>query len=241
MISSQDRPIVRAGRQKIPRPKKWRMGAAAPWVDLADQKVTMERILDAFLGRESFGVRGRQLTGKETVASVLVAIYDLGGPNIILTRRSHQLMSHSHEVSFPGGRREDGDPDLWFTAVREAGEEIGIDPSWPHFIGCSDLVATADSANIIHPLVAILPNPPELTANPEEVEAILCVPLNDLLVKGVYREEEWEFPEGPWRISFFELETDTVWGATASILRQILCLALGIDDGLKYVRVDDDV
>ena len=86
--------------------------------------------------------------------------------------------------------------------------------------------------------MALLPGRPALDANPDEVEAVLHVPLAELLLDGVYREEEGDFPGGPWRISFFELVGDTVWGATAAILRQLLCLALGVEDDLGYVPAD---
>ena len=228
----------RGGPQHIPRPTGWRPADPAPWTGLADRTITIERLLAVLEGREPSGVRGRQHTGDERSAGVLIAIYDDDGPHVVLTRRSPRLASHSHEVSFPGGRHDPDDSDLWATALREAHEETALDPTTPSLVGRLDLLTTVGSGSIIHPFVALLPGRPDLDANPDEVEAVLHVPLAELLLDGVYREEEWDFPGGPWRISFFELVGDTVWGATAAILRQLLCLALGVEDDLGYVPAD---
>ena len=195
----------------------------------------MERLLAVLEGREPAGVRGRQHTGDERSAGVLVALSDDDGPPVVLTRRSPPLVSHSHEVSFPGGRHDPDDPDLWATAIREAHEETALDPTTPSLVGHMDLLTTVGSGSIIHPFVALLPGRPDLDANPDEVEAVLHVPLAELLLDGVYREEEWDFPGGPWRLSFFELVGDTVWGATAAVLRPPPCLALGIEGAQGYV------
>mgnify|MGYP006091897615 FL=1 len=190
-------------------------------------------------GRRPVGIRGLP-RGDEREAGVLVALYDDpagGGPHVVLTRRSPSLTSHSHEVSFPGGRRDPGDPDLWATALREATEEIGLDPRLPRLVGRLDPLVTVGSRSLIHPFVAVLPGPPTLVPNADEVEAVLLVPLAELLEDEVYREEEWARFEVPWIITFFELEGDTVWGATAAMLRQLLALSLEIDDSRNY-RVD---
>ena len=158
-------------------------------------------------------------------------------PEIILTLRSQRMSTHSGEVAFPGGRRDPGDPDLWATALREATEEIGLDPEVPRLVGCLDPLVTVGSRSLIHPFVAVLPGPPELVPNPAEVEAVMLVPLAELLRDEVYREEEWARFDVPWIITFFELEGDTVWGATAAILRQLLALSLGVGDRRNY-RVD---
>ena len=233
-------PPGRGGPQLIPRPDGWRPGDPAPWAGVADRTLTLARVLAAVEGRQPAGVRGRQHTGEEQAAGVLVALYDDDGPHVVLTRRSPRLASHTHEVSFPGGRHDADDPDLWSTALREATEETGLGPTVPRLVGHLDLLTTVGSGSIIHPFVALLPGRPDLVAHPDEVEAVLHVPLAELLLDGVYREEEWDFPGGPWRITFFELVGDTVWGATAAMLRQLLCLTLGVDDPLGYVRADGD-
>ena len=235
-------PVGTPGRgapQEIPRPEGWLPGEPPPWAALEDRSLTLDGILGVMDGRRPVGIRGLP-RGDEREAGVLVALYDDpagGGPHVVLTRRSPSLASHAHEVSFPGGRRDPGDPDLWATALREAAEEIGLDPRLPRLVGRLDPLVTVGSRSLIHPFVAVLPGPPTLVPNADEVEAVLLVPLAELLEDEVYREEEWARFEVPWIITFFELEGDTVWGATAAMLRQLLALSLEIDDSRNY-RVD---
>ncbi len=150
-----------------------------------------------------------------------------GELHVILTRRSLHVRTHRLEVSFPGGASEPGDADLWATACREANEEIGLDPAAAVRIGELDPFVTVGSDSFVHPFVAELPagRPERLRPEPAEVEKILHVPLTDLLAPATFREELWP-RDGTLRpITFFEIPGDTVWGATAAILRQLLALA----------------
>ncbi|MCH2442663.1 MAG: CoA pyrophosphatase, partial [Acidimicrobiales bacterium] len=181
--------------------------------------------------REPAGVGGLPPTGSEQQAAVLVGLYDQENPRVILTRRSRELRSHTNEVAFPGGRVDPADGDLWATACREAVEETGMDTGGLQPVGRLDPHVTVGSRTIIHPFVAVLPKRPDLTPNPDEVEAICHVPLGDLLDDQAWREERWETPLGPIVVTFFELDGDTVWGATAAMLRQLLALSLQVGDG----------
>jgi 8-oxo-dGTP pyrophosphatase MutT (NUDIX family) len=144
------------------------------------------------------------------------------------------MRAHSGEVSFPGGGQNPGES-LWDTACREAREEIRLDTSLVRKIGELDHLTTVSSQARIVPYVARLSQPPSMTANPDEVDEILCVPLSELLLLGVYREERWQWPgsnqERP--VYFFDLVGDTVWGATANLLRQLLVTALGLSEHTK--------
>ena len=135
-------------------------------------------------------------------------------------------------MSFPGGRVEDEDIDLWTTACRESNEEIGIRTDELSPLGRLDPIVTVGSKSLIHPFVTILPERPDLELNHSEVEKILYVSLRELLLDEVWREEEWQLPNGWVSITFFELEDDTVWGATALMIRQLLTLSLGVSDDL---------
>ena len=164
----------------------------------------------------------------ERGAAVLAPIYESAGEaHVVLTRRASGLRVHGGEVSFPGGR-QDADEDLVGTALREAHEEIGLDPATVEIIGELDHLSTVTSDSFIVPFVALLPGPPaDLTANPDEVAAVLHVPLVELFDPGVYREERWDIFGTQRSMFFFELVGDTVWGATAAMLRQLLGLATG--------------
>jgi 8-oxo-dGTP pyrophosphatase MutT (NUDIX family) len=163
-------------------------------------------------------------------SAVLVALYEHDGePYVVLTRRSPELRSHTWEVSFPGGRADDGES-AWETALRESHEEIALDPRTVRPIGELDQFVTVGSRSLVHPVVGVLPDRPELRAAPAEVDEILHVPLSELVLDEVYREELWPIGEA-WRpITFFELYGNTVWGATAAMLRQLLSVGLGLHD-----------
>jgi 8-oxo-dGTP pyrophosphatase MutT (NUDIX family) len=168
------------------------------------------------------------MPGIDRASAVLAGLYEDGGElHVVLTRRTWELRSHSGEVSFPGGRQDDGE-ELWDTALREAHEEIGLDPSGIEVLGELDHLATITSRSFIVPFVAALPGRPTTTANPAEVSAVLHVPVAELLDPAIFREERWTFPWAEDRpIFFFELVGDTVWGATGAMLRQLLGLATG--------------
>lgn len=154
---------------------------------------------------------------------------DGGEAHVILTRRAGHLRQHAGEVSFPGGRQEPGE-DLWATALREAAEEVALDPVAVRRIGELDHLRTVTSESFIVPFVAELPSWPELRPHPGEVDAVLHIPLSELLDPEAYREERWTMRGQERSMWFFEIEGDTIWGATASMLRNLLTIVTGTFD-----------
>jgi 8-oxo-dGTP pyrophosphatase MutT (NUDIX family) len=167
--------------------------------------------------------------GNPIPAAVLVALFEEAGEaRVILTRRSDQLRSHTGEVSFPGGRLEPDEPAI-SAALREASEEVGLDPSTVEILGELSPLATLSSRSGITPFVGELNSRPSLHPNPAEVELAFDIALADLLTDGVYREELWQradMPGGVRSIHFFDLPEDIIWGATARILRELLDLII---------------
>ena len=224
-------PQGRGGHQHIPRPAGVRAGEPAPWADLSpvarriDLDELRHRLRDRCTPPPPAAAR---------LAAVLVPLYvQQDEANVILTRRAAHLRTHSREVAFPGGGREHGDADLWETALRETHEEIGLDPAAATRIGELDPFFTVGSDSLVHSFVAELPagRPAVLRPDPSEVEKILHVPLSELLAPDTYRQELWP-RDGTMRpINFFEIPGDTIWGATAAILRQLLLLAVGAAPG----------
>ena len=218
----------RGGPQQIPRPAGTRAGGPPPWGHLSDE----ERTVTTTDLRERFAALGPPVRSEregivDRASAVLAAVYEEDGEAVVvLTRRSAALRVHSGEVSFPGGGQDAGE-DLRDTALREACEEVGLDPSLVEFIGELDHLSTITSNSFIVPFVAVLSEPPELVASPAEVAAVLRVPLRELLDPAHFREEVWSIFGTPRAMWFFDLEDDTVWGATASMLVQLLGFATG--------------
>ena len=189
---------MRGGPQQIPRPDRWSSGGPPPWVhsDVDEISVTtIERTLLEYQPSEI--LRGPAVTrprepGPESAG--LVTVYDGdAGATTILTRRPQHMRKHAGEVSFPGGAADEGDETLWHTALREAHEEIALDPALPRPIGALDRFVTGASFSLVAPLVGALDDRPDLVASPDEVDAILHVPLRELLNPDVYRHEVWEW------------------------------------------------
>ena len=222
--------IGRGGSQKIPRPESWYLGAPAPWEGKERRAFTLEALESTISGYNSRTLSDK--TKEQRRSAVLIPIYCSAQDelHVILTRRSAMMKHHTHEVSFPGGNQELEDQDLWATAIREAHEEIGLNPELPRFVGTLDSFVTVGSNSLVTPFVGILDTVPALEADPIEVEEIIDVPLAELLSPDIYREEIWQWQDGKSRpVFFFELIGDTVWGATASMLRQFLLVLLSID------------
>jgi 8-oxo-dGTP pyrophosphatase MutT (NUDIX family) len=164
----------------------------------------------------------------ETVTSaVLVLVFDDDGEaNIILTRRSFDLASDAGNIAFPGGQVENGETPLR-AALREAEEEIGIDRAIIDIQGSLVCVRRPFTHHVVEPFLGILRERPKLVPNPSEVDAILAVPVRELLRDGVAWEERWWVAgEKERSVHFFADEAylgeDLVWGMTAMILWDFL-------------------
>ncbi|HEY2428766.1 MAG TPA: CoA pyrophosphatase [Acidimicrobiales bacterium] len=155
-------------------------------------------------------------------SAVLAALFDEDGEaHLILTRRASTLRSHRSEVAFPGGRVEPGET-LVAAALREAHEEVGIEPASVEVIGTLSPLMTFSSAALITPFIGLLPARPVLRANPAEVERVFDVRLSELIADGVHRAERWEIGAAVREIHFFDLPGDIVWGATGRMLWEML-------------------
>jgi len=168
-------------------------------------------------------------------SAVLVPLFEEEGQAwVVLTRRSQHLRAHKGEVAFPGGRQDDGES-LMDAALREAEEEIALDTKVVEIVGELNHLATVSSNSSIVPFVGILPHRPvKLEPNPDEVEAVLMVPLDELVQDDVFRTELWQWQpttglDGFRPVHFFDLYGDTVWGATGRMLVNLLSIALGVE------------
>ena len=235
------------GRQVIPRPSQSYAGAPAPWARL---EPGLRRGLGLARVRAAVEAHHRGLVGQDRVifdgypdpgspAAVLVLLFGQGDETrVVLTRRAAHLRTHTGEVSFPGGRLDGGEtPEAG--ALRESSEEVGLDPATVEVVGRLTPLSTFSSTATITPVVGVLTGVPRLIANPHEVERVFDVSLAELAADGVFREERWIVPgrtlpvaesgeDGSFPIWFFELPHDTVWGATARMLVELLRLVLAV-------------
>jgi len=212
---------VGRGQQIIPRPPVWSLGPSAPWTPGAE--LTLAQVLGAVPDVVS---PVQPVSGESRPSAVLVLLTDVGdGPEMLLTRRSWEMRSHRGEVSFPGGRMDPGETAL-DTALREAHEEVGLDPALVTVHGELDHLHTAVTRSYIVPKVGTVSERLDLRAQTSEVERVLWVPLADFTRDGAYRSEHWGVSPIDRTLHFFELEDETVWGATARIIVDLLARAL---------------
>ena len=174
----------------------------------------LRRVLLTVEDAVALDVRGR------TEAAVLVALYlEQDRPGAVLTERRPDLRRHPGEVSFPGGRRDPGDPSLQVTALREAHEEIGLDPAAVEVLGALQPTPTIATGYAIYPFVALIEAGQQWTLSPREVAEVLEFPL-DTLQRGYGRRRLLR--RGiPIRTDTYVVDDKLIWGATARILADL--------------------
>jgi 8-oxo-dGTP pyrophosphatase MutT (NUDIX family) len=155
-------------------------------------------------------------------AAVLVPIFEKDGEvNVLLTRRPPGMRRHAGQISFPGGRIEAGEDPL-AAALREATEEVGLDPAAAQVMGPLSETIVLRSAFRLTPWVAAVPYPYPYVAAPDEVERILEVPLAALVAPGAHRVERGEAWGLPVEVHEFSAGADVIWGATARVLAELV-------------------
>ncbi|KAJ8421967.1 hypothetical protein Cgig2_008424 [Carnegiea gigantea] len=158
-------------------------------------------------------------------AAVLVCLFegDNGDLRVILTKRSSKLSTHSGEVALPGGKAEEGDKDDADTAIREAKEEIGLDPSLVNVVTTLEPFLSKHLLRVV-PVIGILSDKKAFkpVLNTAEVEAVFDAPLEMFIKDENRRSEEREWMGYKYVIHYFDYEADNkrylIWGLTAGIL-----------------------
>jgi 8-oxo-dGTP pyrophosphatase MutT (NUDIX family) len=155
--------------------------------------------------------------GTYAPAAVLVAITDRPEPGLLLTLRQPHLKRHAGQIAFPGGRVDPGDKDAVAAALREAQEEIGLDPALVELVGTSDIYRVG-TGFAVTPVVGVVPPDLALTPQEDEVAAVFETPLAFLFAPGNHARKyvQWEGRER----HFFEMnwEDRRIWGATAAMI-----------------------
>lgn len=168
-------------------------------------------------GDQDFGVLGAQARAPLVPAAVLVPIIRTPEPRLLLTTRTAHMRNHAGQVAFPGGRIDIDDANPIAAALREAQEEIGLDPTHVDVMGVSAPYQTGTGYSVLPVVGSIEPDLP-FEPNPHEVADLFEVPLDFALdpANHILRQAEWK---GRMR-SFYVIEWEgrTIWGATAGML-----------------------
>jgi len=157
-------------------------------------------------------------------AGVLIPLVTRGnGIELIFTRRTDTVLTHKGQISFPGGQREERDVETVETALRESYEEIGLEASRVTVLGELDDVFTAVSSFVITPVVGfVVGGIDDLRLAPDEVKSLLVVPVARLLDPRVHTTETRSLGEQRYRIHYYTIGDDVIWGATGRIVYQFL-------------------
>lgn len=153
---------------------------------------------------------------------------------VVLARRTERVPHHKGQVCFPGGSRDPEDPDLLATALREAGEELGIRKSDVELLGAIEPVPTV-TGFFIQPYVARLPASATFRLDGFEMAEVFEAPLSVFEDFGRYRRARTTFLGDAYDVFFFDYPPYTIWGATAKILHRLAELAAGMPPGFDTV------
>lgn len=155
-------------------------------------------------------------------AAVLVPLFadESGVVRVVLTKRPLTMPTHAGHIAFPGGRPDPDDSGPIATALREAEEEVGIDPASVELLGFLPVIHTVEFTLFVVPVVGRLRGVPELRPSPREVERVFLPRVEDLADESAWRFELWQGR----KVWFFDLDGEVLWGATAKMVRDLVGL-----------------
>ena len=181
----------------------------------ADLRERLREVLLDPVEAAALDVHGR------TDAAVLVPLFLLGDAlHVVLTRRREDLRRHAGEISFPGGRLDDGDADLVFTALREAEEEIGLPNDAVQILGALQPTPTIATNYAVYPFVGLIEPGHEWQPSANEVAEVMEVPLRAL--RAGYERRRLLRRGVPFRTDVYVVGEDVIWGATARMVGDLL-------------------
>lgn len=180
----------------------------------------------AALTRERLGRHARRVAprGRLVAAAVLIPIVDRGEPVLVFAKRTDRVGQHRGQISFPGGRIDPGDASPLDAALRESEEEVGLPRAAVEPLGALDDTETVATQYVITPFVGLVREPVTWRPDGEEIEKVIEVPYAALVEEGRCRVEWWEREGARRPVYFFDYDGETIWGATARILKHYLDL-----------------
>jgi 8-oxo-dGTP pyrophosphatase MutT (NUDIX family) len=187
----------------------------APSTQVETLREELRRVLLSPADAAAISVLGR------TDAAVLVPMYVAAEEiHLVFTKRNDELRRHGGEISFPGGRREDSETDLRETALREAQEEIGLDPDAVEIVGALQPTPTIATGYAVYPFVGLIDAGRSWIPHAGEVAAVLELTLAEL-VAG-YGRRRLVRRGVPIRTDTYLVADHLIWGATARILADLI-------------------
>ncbi len=154
-------------------------------------------------------------------AAVLMALTREDVPRLILTRRAQHMNSHAGEVAFPGGKCDSSDASIVATALREAHEEIALEPSRVQIVGELG-VFTSRIGMKVKPIIGLLDEMPMLQANPDEIESIFTVPLDVFLNQKPSYDHKVKYMGVNIAVPSFKHEGYVIWGLTGYMIVEFM-------------------
>lgn len=175
----------------------------------------------------------RKITAKLPEAGILVPITrDLVHPKIIFTRRAEHMNTHKGQVAFPGGKRDETDVSLSFTALRECHEEIGVPPEEVELIGSLSQVVSLHGIRV-SPFVGLIDDDYPLVPNPDELDSIFKVPVQFFREAEPVRRDKMTYKGMALSVPSYHFqyqeETYEIWGLSAIVTVELMNLAFGTE------------
>lgn len=170
--------------------------------------------VDGLLSDERFAQASRTAD-----AAVLIAVTERPDPGVILTRRPQGMRDHPGQVAFPGGKLDPGESAVQ-AALREAHEELAIDPARVRVIGTTDRYQTGTGFDVT-PVLGLVPPDLPIVPNPHEVEAWFEAPLRVLLEREHWQEHEVYWQGAQRRYLQLDWQGFRIWGVTAAIIANL--------------------
>jgi 8-oxo-dGTP pyrophosphatase MutT (NUDIX family) len=179
-----------------------------------------------------------RIPGKDArIAAVLLLLYpENGSIHTVFMQRPDYDGVHGGQISFPGGKKEPEDEDLIRTALREAEEETGIDPVKVNVVGTLTPLFIPVSNMIVTPVVGWMSKKPVYNYRSEEVVFLIDAEIKRFLDPSIVRTKPIEIRGELLKVKYFDYDNNTIWGATAMILNELLTIIRRGDISLTVTR-----
>ncbi|MCB9520466.1 MAG: CoA pyrophosphatase [Myxococcales bacterium] len=188
----------------------------------------LRRLATEVAGREPVEIEPSLVPQQFKAASVLALFWpdEDDGVQLALTLRPASLSSHRGQISFPGGRIDDGDADAAAAALRETEEELGVPREDVRLVARLD-DAWSVQGYLVTPFVGWLDHAPTLRPSPAEVARMIVADLERLMDPAIHRVQEVTHGRERWHIHYFDYDGDVIWGLTGGVLAGLFGLLRG--------------